>query len=66
MQEDRAAADRLPVLLVQTAAQMLLEQGRTLDVARLAAFAKRLCMAAVFVRPAAAMGLLSTTDRLLR
>ena len=53
-------------LLVQTASQMLLEQGRALDVARLAAFAKRLAAAALWIDLAPAMGLLAVLDRLLR
>lgn len=51
---------------MQTGSQMLLEQARALDISRMAAFSKRLCLAALFVGPAAAMGLLAILDRLLR
>ena len=52
--------------MVQTTTQMLLEQGRALDMTRLAAFAKRLALAAVCIGIAPAMGLLAILDRLLR
>ena len=53
-------------LLVRITSQMLLDQGRHLDTASLAAFAMRAACAACQLAPGPALGLLAVVDRLLR
>ncbi|KAL0026860.1 hypothetical protein WJX77_007364 [Trebouxia sp. C0004] len=54
------------VLLLCVAQQMLLEQSKALDTARLAAFTKSLSCGALHLESGAAMGSLSLVNRLLR
>jgi len=54
------------VLLLCVAQQMLLEQSKALDTARMAAFTKSLSCAALHLESGAAMGSLSLVNRLLR
>lgn len=54
------------VLLLCVAQQMLLEQSKALDTARMAAFTKSLSCGALHLESGAAMGSLSLVNRLLR
>lgn len=54
------------VLLLCVAQQMLLEQSKALDTARMAAFTKSLSCVALHLESGAAMGSLSLVNRLLR
>ncbi len=54
------------VLLLSVAQQMLLEQSKALDTARMAAFTKSLSCVALHLESGAAMGSLSLVNRLLR
>ena len=56
----------LGVLLTRLAVQMLLDQARTVQVARLAAFVKRMTCVALQMGPSGGMGLLAVVDRMLR
>lgn len=54
------------VVLLSIAQQMLLDQGKMLDTARLAAFSKKLSCVALHLESGAALGSLSLVNRLLR
>lgn len=54
------------VVLLSIAQQMLLDQGKMLDTARLAAFTKKLSCVALHLESGAALGSLSLVNRLLR
>lgn len=54
------------VVLLSIAQQMLLDQGKMLDTARLAAFTKKLSCVALHLESGAALGNLSLVNRLLR
>ena len=64
-----AAGEReapLGVVLTHVLSRMLLEQARSMEALRLAAFAKRLAAVAVQMETGPAMGLLAVLDGLLR
>ena len=63
---NEAAEQPLGVLLTRLATQMMLDQGRGLEIARLTAFVKRLAGLALQLEPGAGMGLLAVVDRMLR
>ena len=54
------------VMLLTVAQQMLLDQSKALDTARLAAFTKALSCVGLHLEPGAALGCLSLVNRLLR
>lgn len=54
------------VLLLSVAQQMLLDQSKALDTARMAAFTKALSCVALHLESGAAMGSLSLVNQLLR
>ena len=64
--EVNAAEQPQAVLLLTVTQQMLLDQGKMLDTARLGAFAKALSCVALHSEPGAAIGSLSLVNRLLR
>ena len=63
---NEAAEQPLGVLLTRLATQMMLDQGRGLETARLTAFVKRLAGVTLQLEPGAGMGLLAVVDRMLR
>ena len=65
--EPAASAERpQAVVLLSIAQQMLLDQGKLLDTARLAAFTKSLSCVSLHLESGAALGNLSLVNRLLR
>lgn len=65
---ESAASQERPqaVVLLSIAQQMLLDQGKLLDTARLAAFTKSLSCVSLQLESGAALGSLSLVNRLLR